>query len=207
MIVIGVIGGVASGKSLVCDHFRQLGATLLNADHEGHAVLEEPAIKRALRNRWGDAIFRPDGTVDRPHVARLVFAPPPDGPRERAFLDRTTHPRIGERLLERLAERRRSNERECVILDAALLLEAGWNRLCDAIVFVDATDDQRRQRAESRGWSAEQWRAREAAQMPLDDKRKQADWIIDNSQSPDDTRGQVERIWAEITASRSRPET
>lgn len=200
MVVIGVIGGVASGKSLVCEHFRELGATLLNADREGHAVLDEPAVRDALRSRWGDSIFRADGAVDRPSVARLVFAPPPDGPRDRAFLDRATHPRIGERLLERLAECRRTNDRACVILDAALLLEAGWDRLCDRIVFVDATDDQRRQRAESRGWTAEQWRAREAAQLPLAEKRQRADWIVDNSHSLDETRAQVARIWTEITS-------
>lgn len=201
MIVIGVIGGVASGKSLVCEHFRQFGAILLNADREGHGVLEEPAVKAALCERWGDAILGPDGAIARPRVAERVFASPPEGPREREFLERITHPRIGERLRERLAEYQRSNDRVCVILDAALLLEAGWNRLCDRIVFVDATDDLRRRRAESRGWSADQWRAREAAQRSLVEKRRQSDWIVDNSGTPDETREQVARIWRALDSS------
>lgn len=199
MIVIGVIGGIASGKSLVCDHFQKLGAQLLNADREGHAVLEEPAVQDALRQRWGDAVFRPDGSVDRSAVARRVFAPPPDGPRELAFLEKISHPRINERLRHRLAEWRRNNEQAVVVLDAALLLEAGWDRWCDQIVFVDASDQQRRERAIQRGWTAEQWAAREAAQMPLVEKRRRADRTIDNTGPPDRTRAQVTQIFEDWT--------
>src|SRR5206468_438085 len=85
--VIGLVGGVASGKSLIAGQLADLGAVVLDADRAGHEVLDEPEVRAALRRRWGDAVFGTNGAVNRTSVGRIVFAPPPDGPRELQFLE------------------------------------------------------------------------------------------------------------------------
>ena len=98
MKILGLLGGVASGKSLVARQLAELGAVVLDADRAGHEALRLPRIEEAARQRWGDAVFGPDGHIDRSRLAKIVFAPPPDGPRERKYLEELTHPEIGRRL-------------------------------------------------------------------------------------------------------------
>lgn len=197
MQVIGIAGGVASGKSFVAEQFRQLGAVSLDADKVAHDVLREPEVMTAVRERWGDQVFREDNHVDRAAVAKIVFGPPPDGPTELAFLERLVHPRIGERLRQTIEDLRRTDTR-AVLLDAAVMFKAGWNRFCDKIVFVEVPRPLRLQRARQRGWSEADFAAREASQESLDNKREAADVIIDNSGSPDETLVQVRRFWQSL---------
>jgi len=194
MRIIGIVGGVASGKTLVARQFEKLGAGVLEADAAGYEVLRMPEVELALRQRWGAQVFGADGHVDRARVARIVFAPPPDGPRERRYLEQLVHPRIGELLR---AKAQTLAERGCpiAVLDAPLLLEAGWDELCDKVVFVDSPLELRQRRAELRGWSKEDFAAREGVQESLDHKRAHADVIIDNAGSPESTQAQVERYW------------
>jgi dephospho-CoA kinase len=99
MKTIGLVGGVASGKSLVAQMLVELGAGLLDADRTGHAVLAEDAeVREALRQRWGEAVFAADGSVDRSAVSQRVFAAGDEVERERSFLERVLHPRIRQRL-------------------------------------------------------------------------------------------------------------
>ncbi len=195
MVVLGVVGGVASGKSLVTEQLRSLGAAVIDADAIGHEVLAEAAVKRALRQRWGDRVFDEAGEVNRREVARIVFAPPPAGPPELALLERLTHPRIGQRIRQQVARLRDQQQVPAVVLDAAVLFKAGWDGFCDKIVFVEAPHALRRQRARRRGWSDAQFAAREAAQEDLDQKRDRSHWVIDNSGSPEHTLAQVQQFW------------
>src|SRR5262245_40039116 len=98
MKIVGLLGGIGSGKSTVAEMFRQLGAAVLDADKTGHEVLRQPAIRAAIGGRWGQAVIGPDGEIDRKALAKIVFAPPPEGPRELAELERITHPEIRNRL-------------------------------------------------------------------------------------------------------------
>ncbi len=98
MKILGLLGGVASGKSLVARQLAELGAVVLDADRAGHEALRLPNVEAAARQRWGDAVFGPDGHIDRSRLAKIVFAPPPDGPKERKYLEELTHPEIGRRL-------------------------------------------------------------------------------------------------------------
>lgn len=198
MIVIGVVGGVASGKSLVSDHLRRLGAALLDADRAGHEVLRELEVMAAARKRWGDGIFGPDGQIDRRQLAQIVFAPAPRGPDELACLERLTHPRITARLRGQMEELQRQGDCPAVVLDAALLFEAGWDALCDTIVYVDAPRELRLARARQRGWSDAEFAARETAHGQLEDKRKRAHVIVDNSLSPEHTYQQLRQIWRSL---------
>lgn len=195
MFVIGVVGGIASGKSTVSETLCELGADVLDADREGHAVLLDPDVESAVRQRWGEAVFR-DGRIDRAAVARIVFSSP-NADDERAFLERLTHPRIANRLSQRLDEARQRGVR-AVVLDAAVMLKTGWDRFCDRVVFVDAPVEQRRARALLRGWSAAEFADREAAQEPVEEKRRRADVVIDNSRTLDETRNQVRCLFAGV---------
>ena len=194
MRVIGILGGVASGKSLVARQLAQLGAGLLDADQAGHEVLRLPRIEAAVRKRFGEGVLGPDGRVDRTRLASIVFADPPDGPPQRKYLEQLTHPEIG-CLLRRQAEAMASSGAPAAVLDAPLLLEAGWDKLCEKLVFVDAPRQVRVSRAFARGWSAEDFAAREGVQESLDFKRKRADVVVENSGFPEQTRARVEQLW------------
>jgi len=194
MRVIGVVGGVAGGKSLVARQLAELGAGLLDADRAGHEVLTLPRIEAAARKRWAEEVFGADGRIDRSRLAEIVFADSPQATRERKYLEQLTHPEIG-RLLRQEAERLAARGCPAAVLDAPLLLEAGWDRLCDRVVFVDAPRELRLARPRKRGWSEADFAAREGAQESLDFKRKRADLVLDNSGSPEQTQAQVERFW------------
>jgi dephospho-CoA kinase len=197
MRVIGLLGGVASGKSLVARQLAQLGAGVLDADRAGHEVLRLPRIEAAARARWGEAVFGADGHIDRTRLAGIVFAGPPDGPPEREYLEQLTHPEIG-RLVEKQAQTMTATGTKIAVLDAPLILEAAWDKLCEVLVFVDAPRQARLARALARGWSEEEFAARERVQESLDSKRRRADAIIDNSGPPEHTQAQVERLWQSL---------
>ncbi len=140
MITIGLIGGVASGKSAVARLFAERGAVILDADRVGHEVLYEPLVIDQLVARWGRGILNEQGQINRRAVAKIVFAPGNES--ERQFLNGVSHPRIAARLEEQLAELRESNC-PAAILDAALVLEAGWDKLCDEVIFIAVPREQR----------------------------------------------------------------
>ena len=194
MRVIGILGGVASGKSLVAQQLAQLGAGVLDADRCGHEVLRMPRIESAARERWGDEIFGADGRIDRAKLAKIVFSDPPTGPPEREYLEGLTHPEIG-KLLNRQAQAMAAKGVLAAVLDAPLLLESGWDSLCSMLLFVDAPRRLRLARANNRGWSEEDFMAREGVQESLDSKRRRADALIDNSGSPEHTQAQIEHFW------------
>jgi len=195
LIVIGLLGGVASGKSLVAKQFCSLGAKLLDGDRTGHEVLRLPEVEQAARRRWGDTIFGDDGRIDRKRLAKIVFAPPPSGPPELQYLEQLTHPLIGQRLAEQVDQLRVAGNVKAAVLDAPVMVKAGWHTLCDRIVFVDAPREVRLERARSRGWTDKDFAAREEAQESLEQKRQLADVVIDNSGSTELTQAQVERFW------------
>jgi len=192
MVTIGLIGGIASGKSAVAQEFVRLGAEVLDGDRAGHAVLREPAVIKKLVARWGASVLSPDGQVNRSAVAKIVFAAGNEA--ERKFLNRLTHPRIAKLLRQELVTLRQQGRR-VVILDAALLLEAGWDRMCDQILFVAAPQSARLQRAKLRGWAASELARREATQLPLAEKQQRSSKIIENDGSLQQLRKKVEDLW------------
>lgn len=177
-ITIGIVGGVASGKSRVAAAFERLGAVVLHADAAGHAILREPEVIAAIRQQWGDTVISPDGQVDRSAVAAIVFCPSREA--DRKWLNELTHPRIRARLKEqKIAAERRGVT--AIVVDAALLYESGWSELCDHVVFVDTPIEQRRRNAASRGWDASEIAKREHTQLPLDEKRRRSTDVIQNN--------------------------
>jgi dephospho-CoA kinase len=193
--IIGLLGGIASGKSLVADCLEQLGAAVLDADRMGHEVLRQDDVRAAVRRRWGGGVVGADGQVDRKALAKIVFAPSPSGRDSLQYLEQLTHPKIGQLLKQEAETLAASGRYKALVLDAPVMLEAGWHTLCDHLLFIEAPRETRLARAVARGWTEADFVAREAAQETLDVKRRQADAIIDNSGSAESTQAQVRRLW------------
>lgn len=193
-LTIGLTGGVASGKSLAAKYFAELGAVVFDADRAGHEVLLDPQVRDELVERWGSKVLTSAGEVDRAAVARRVFGSSPTEVAERQFLEELLHPLIRERLEVELS-RHSAQGKQVFVLDAALLLEAGWDWSCDEVIFVDAPRELRQSRAAARGWSAEQFADREAAQWPIEKKRALSDWVFANAGSPEELRARIHEFW------------
>ncbi len=186
-VVIGILGGVASGKSTVARLFAAHGLRHLDADAKARALTEEPAVLADLAARWPRVVT--GGTeaprLDRAALAQVVFS----DPRARKELEALLHPRIRAALLADLATARAAGE--SVLLDVPLLLENGLIAECDHVVFVDADAASRARRAAERGWAADELARREAAQAPLAEKAARAGHRIDNSGDLDATRTHI----------------
>lgn len=195
MITVGLIGGVASGKSLVAECFRDLGACVMDVDRFGHDVLTAEDVIDELAGRWGDRVTTVDGKLDRSAIAGIVFGEAKSAKQELAFLESVTHPRIAGRIQGQLELLQQRGRHRVAILDAAVLLKAGWDQFCQRILFVDAPRELRLRRAVLRGLSEDQFLAREANQISVETKRQRADLVIDNSGPPQKTRQQVEEVW------------
>jgi dephospho-CoA kinase len=198
--LIGVAGGIASGKSYVTELLAEKGAAVIVADAVAHRVLELEEVRRLVRERWGEAVFGPDGAVDRTLLGKIVFAPAPNGPRELAYLEQLIHPRVGEMIGRQIAELAADPAVAAIVLDVPLLFERGYSAICDTVIFVDASPEVRVRRAAERGWSAEELARREAAQLPVAAKRQQSQEVIDNSGSKESTRAQLDALWPRLLA-------
>src|SRR2546430_1610745 len=180
MKTIGLVGGVASGKSLAAKMLVELGADHLDADRAGHAVLaDDSEVRNAIKSHWGADVFGADGSVDRSAIARRVFGTAEQAAAERKFLEDLLHPRIGRRLNQE-RDQAAADGKAAVVLDAPVLLEAGWGPMCDLILMIDSPRELRLERATARGWSETEFDRREAAQWPADEKRRHANVVIAN---------------------------
>lgn len=194
--IVGLTGGIASGKSTVAAMLRALGAPVVDADAIAREVVEpgQPALAEIV-GRWGPGVLGPDGRLDRKRLAAIVFADPD----ERRALEAITHPRIAERSRARIAEFA-ARGAPAVVYEAALIVENKLYEWMDALIVVAVPPDVQRARLMARdGITAAEADARIAAQLPLADKVAVATYVVDNSGSVDDTRAQVERIWEEVS--------
>jgi dephospho-CoA kinase len=196
MRIIGLTGGIGSGKSTVSAMLRELGATIVDADEGARAVVEpgQPALQE-IRERFGAEVFAAGGHLDRERLADIVFS----DERAREDLNAITHPRVRAWMAERMQAAAEAAA-PAVVLDVPLLFESGLTAGLDDIVVVWAPVETQFARAVARGGRGEDIRARIKAQMPLDQKREHASVVIDNSGSEEDTRAQVEAFWRRLTA-------
>lgn len=195
MKIIGLTGGIACGKSTAAAILREFGAVHIDADAITHE-LQQPggALYEGFVRHFGPRVLQADGSLDRPAIGQLVFADTAD-PAERRWLDAFTHPVILRAVKDRL-ERARASRPPAVLLDVPLLFEAGWDRLADETWLLALPHEIQVQRLVARnGYSREEAEARIAAQMPLDEKRRRATVVIDNSGTEEDLRAALCRLW------------
>lgn len=196
-LILGVTGGIASGKSLVTETFRSLGALVVSADELAReAVRPGSETLRRLVGQFGREILQTDGSLDRKALAERVFTDA--GARE--ALNRITHPAIAALAEKRLQELSRQAGR-LVVYEAPLLFEAGAEKRVDAVLVVRIAEPLQVERLMRRdGLSEAQARARIASQMPQAEKVARADYVIDNSGSPEATSEQVRKIFRQLGA-------
>jgi dephospho-CoA kinase len=191
--VLGIVGGIGSGKSLVAELLVQRGGWLINADALGHEALTAPDIKRQVVARFGADILDEQGAIVRKRLGKKVFT---DRAELRA-LEAIVFPFIKRRIVEEMDRGRREPTGKFIVLDAAVLFEAGWSQACDKVIFVDAPRELRLARLkERRGWEETQLAAREAAQMALEEKKRRADAVLYNSGTVEVLGGQVDGLLA-----------
>jgi dephospho-CoA kinase len=193
--VVGLVGGIGSGKSQVAAALAKRGGRVVAGDPLGHAALRQPDIRDRVVARWGPGVLDAAGQVDRRKLGAVVFA----DPAERQALEAIVQPWIGRRLREEIRAAQRDPAVAFVVLDAAVMLEAGWESACDLLVYVHAPRATRLQRvAGQRGWSAAEAAARERAQWPLTVKAARADVALDNSGPPADLEPQLDALLARL---------
>jgi dephospho-CoA kinase len=196
--VIGLTGGIASGKTTVSARLEELGAQIIDADRIGHEIIAPggPAYDPVLE-AFGRDILAPDGTVDRRKLGALAFADPERLKR----LNGISHPIMARRMGEQIAAaraRRPAERPPLIVLDAAILLEAGWDRLCDAVWAVEAPPEAALARLIARnGLSEEQARRRLDSQWSNAERAKRAQRVISNSGTIDALKNQVTTLWRE----------
>jgi dephospho-CoA kinase len=179
--VIGITGGIASGKSEVTRILETLGAVVIRADKIGHEVLELPEIQNLLIRQFGQSVFlQKTHTIDRKKVAELVFGASPQALARRRTLEAITHRPIRAEIRKQLDQLLNEKKADAIVLDIPLLLESQWDRICDAVWFIDAPEEIRLKRALDRGWTQEHFRAREASQWSLADKLAKSSCVISN---------------------------
>lgn len=181
MPIIGIVGGVGAGKSTVAREFQRLGCYVVDSDARAREALDRPEVREQLVAWWGKDILNAEGRVDRSKVGSIVFAMP----KERQRLEALVHP-IVRQDRTRLVQEAARFWAKGVIVDAPLLFEAGVDKECDAVVFVDAPREVRLERVRtSRGWDDAELEKREAAQISLDQKRSRCRFVIVNDGATD----------------------
>jgi dephospho-CoA kinase len=188
VFVLGVVGRAGSGKSTVARVLAGASGVIVEADRIGHEVTDrDPDVRAALIRSYGEDVYRADGALDRARVAARVFA----DPAALAELNALVHPRIVQRIRERIAASRRAGQPSVVVVDAALMLDWRLEEDCDAVVAVVANADAQIERLrESRGWSDAEARARLDVQRSNEAFEAAADAVIRN----DGTREALERV-------------
>jgi dephospho-CoA kinase len=196
MLLVGLTGGIASGKSLVARVFKDLGAHLVDADRIVHDLLDagQKAGQEVL-DYFGKELLLPDGRIDRRKLGEIVFN---DG-EKRSWLNRCLHPRVFEAYQAQVRQVHSRSPGAIVVLDAALLIETGYHRKMDRVVVVYAEPEQQLERLISRDlFTKEEALARIQSQMPLAEKRGHADYVIDNTGSRENTEQQARKVYARL---------
>ena len=189
MIVIGLTGGIGTGKSEVARILEEIGAYIIDADKLGHsAYLPHSEIWEEVVKEFGDGVLLPDEEIDRKKLGSIVF----NDPVQLAKLNEIMHPRMG-KMVENLIE---GADAEVVVVEAALLLEAGWDALVDEVWCTGASEDIVVDRLEARnGLNKEEAQKRIKAQMSVDERKSRSQVMIENNGDLAQLTGVIEQIW------------
>jgi dephospho-CoA kinase len=203
MIIVGLVGRIAAGKSTVARALAAHGAEVIDADRIAHEALAEPEVVREIARRFGDGAIDGEGRVRRPVLAEAVFGPTDEHAKALAELEAIVHPRVRRRIETRLAEIAAidgvtaGGAEKVVVLDVPLLMQAGLDDLCDRFLVVECEESERERRLNARGWSRAEREARDRAwergyRPPPPEKTV----VVDTTGDPAYTSAQVGRVWA-----------
>jgi dephospho-CoA kinase len=200
--IIGISGGVGSGKSHIARLFGELGCAVIDSDAQVKAAYSDPSVLAKLREWWGDSMVTADGLPDRKAIAQKVFS----DENERKRLEGLLHPQVARLRDQEMEALAKNTSIVAFVWDTPLLFEAGLSGKCDALLFVDTPLEIRQQRvSQTRGWSPEELLRRENLQWPLDRKRQISDYVIQNTADAGDARDQVRDVLSRILARFGRP--
>ena len=212
MIVIGIVGSPAGGKSTVANSLQELGATWINADLLAREVLEQDETQQKLLDYFGSDIADKSGRIDRAKLAERVFGDDDSSRGGLRYLEGLVHPQTRQLIQQRLRETNRNFSNAAassglpepvVVLDVPLLFEVGWDRCCDQIWCIDASRDRRLQWATLRGWDDAELQRRESSQLPIPTKRHLSTVVIDNTGTLENLRATIGSLWSSIQKSSS----
>ena len=199
-LIVGLTGGIVGGKSTVASMFKDLGAKIIDADKLGHSVIlpNKPAWKKIVKI-FGKDIIQNDMTIDREKLGKIVFA----NQSLLKKLNKITHPEITKMIKKEIdsVKNKTHNQEKVLIVDAALIYEAKIDRFMDKIIVVYIDKDEQIKRLIKRNnLSKDEALQRVRSQIPMEEKAKIADYVIDNSNSLDKTKKQVEKIWRSLVS-------
>lgn len=198
-IIIGVTGGIGAGKSTVVEAFARRGAVAFSADTAVHELYALPQVIEAVRERWGDRVVAPDGSVDRRAIASIVFT----DDAERSWLEGLLHPLVGEAWQHFVTEQAQSaTPPEFIVAEVPLLYEAGLEGRYDSVVAITAPHATRMERIAQRGDGRSLPAERSAAQMRQRDKAERADFAYVNTGSLDELDAFADDVLARLRAAR-----
>ena len=193
--IIGIMGGIASGKSTVAAQFEKLGCAVIRADAIAHDLLREEPVRDEIVRQFGRGILHSSGQIDRGKLAQIVFA----DVEKLCALNKVIHPRVLERTEALIAEYNQRTHVQAIVLDMPLLVEVGWANRCDKLIFVRCDCAQRARRAKQTGLLDEQGiKIREKFQISLDKKEELADNTIDNNSDFSTLVRQIQDIFSDI---------
>lgn len=191
--IIGILGGIGSGKSSAAAEFGRLGCGIVDADRMVHELLEEETIIQEIRQLFGDDVLLSNGKIDNSRLSEKVF----ENAESVAGINNIIHEPVLARSEELISKLNSSENVKAIVLDMPLLAEVGWHKKCDKLVFVDCKDEIRAQRTEKKGgFPKKQLKKRENFQISLDNKAKIADYIVDNNSDLSALAEQVFRIFS-----------
>lgn len=195
---IGILGGIGSGKSTVSRLFAQFGAAVIDADRLAHEILKQPETILRIKQKFGPDVLNADGLVDHQKLSQLVF----EDKSSLEFLNQVIHPKVIEKTELLLAFYLQDSSSRAVVLDIPLLVEVGWDKRCDWLVFVDCSLENRLERLSgSRNIDESQLKKRENFQISLDIKAKIAHYIVNNNSDESEVAEQVAQIFSSIISS------